>query len=94
MTSILEQLFHGELKPQERSPVRSPRYQEYLDRTSRAEEAFLSRLSEEQVELFEAYRYVESELHDFMELDRFLCGFRLGMGMLTETLSLSDQYMV
>ena len=94
MASILEQLFHGEIKPDQRSPVRSARYREQADRFAQAEDAFLAHLSDEQKELFEAYQYVESEFRDYMELDRFICGFHLGMGMMTEALNISDQYMI
>lgn len=75
---ILEELWHGNIAPQEFNHIEnSPDYQNSLRLVSNNRERLEKGLSEYQNDLFERYNTSVDELNSQSELDAFKSGFKL-----------------
>lgn len=83
---ILEELWFGNIKPNERKlPSNSEQY-ELVKLIIRHEEALFPILSEQAKETYEKLRECRSELSSLVECDAFISGFKLGVKIMVEVM--------
>ena len=78
MSNIIEELFYGNLEPQELTTEITPRLKKKLNELVKKEEELTSRLSEGERELFSKYTCAYNEFSSISVCDSFISGFRLG----------------
>ena len=78
MSNIIEELFYGNLEPQELTTELTPRLKKKLSELVKKEEKMTSKLSEEEKELFANYVCAYNEFSSISISDGFISGFRLG----------------
>lgn len=76
--NTLEDLYYGNLFPQEKCARLDDDVKELLKLLNRNEEKLISTLSDEQKETFEKYKDCNREISEICEREIFLNGFRLG----------------
>ena len=78
MSNIIEELFYGNLEPQELTTELTPRLKRKLSELVKKEEELTSKLSEEEKELFSNYVSAYNEFSSISNSDSFISGFRFG----------------
>ena len=78
MSNIIEELFYGNLEPQELTTELTPRLKKKLSELVKKEEKLTSKLSEEEKELFANYVSAYNEFSSISISDGFVSGFRFG----------------
>ena len=78
MSNIIEELFYGNLEPQELTTELTPRLKKKLSELVMKEEELTSKLSEEEKELFLNYVSAYNEFSSISISDGFVSGFRFG----------------
>ena len=78
MSNIIEELFYGNLEPQELATELTPRLKKKLSELVKKEEKLTSKLSEEEKELFANYVNAHNEFSSISNSDSFISGFRFG----------------
>ena len=76
MSNIIEELFYGNLEPQELTTELTPRLKKKLSELVKKEEKLTSKLSEEEKELFANYVSAYNEFSSISISDGFVSGFR------------------
>lgn len=76
--NTLEDLYYGNLFPQEKCARLDDDVKELLKLLNRNEEKLISTLYDEQKETFEKYKDCNREISEICEREIFLNGFRLG----------------
>lgn len=94
--TLLENLYHGNVHPANKTFEGNPHYAKYMSILSDSETklaAYLKSLpdSDAERELFCQMIEAQTDLSSFLELDCFLDGFRLGASMMLETFILPQQ---
>ena len=74
----LEDLYYGNLLPQEKVSKLDDEMKELIGLLNRNEEKLTATLSDEQKETFEKYKDCNREISEICERNAFLNGFRLG----------------
>ena len=85
MYNILEDLYYGNITPNQRSVRPGSSIQKLMQKQSRLETKLTESLTEEQRTAFEQYLALSAELLDTNCLDSFITGFRLGARLTHET---------
>ena len=78
MSNIIEELFYGNLEPQELTTELTPRLKKKLSELAKKEEELTSKLSQEEKELFSNYVSAYNEFSSMSICDGFVSGFRFG----------------
>ena len=78
MSNIIEELFYGNLEPQELTTELTPRLKKKLSELVKKEDELTSKLSEEEKELFSNYVSAYNEFSSISISDGFVSGFRFG----------------
>ena len=78
MSNIIEELFYGNLEPQELTTELTPRLKKKLSELVKKEDELASKLSEEEKELFLNYVSAYNEFSSISNSDSFISGFRFG----------------
>ena len=78
MSNIIEELFYGNLEPQELTTELTPKLKKKLSELVKKEEELTSKLSEEEKALFLNYTSAYNEFSSISISDGFISGFRLG----------------
>ena len=78
MSSIIEELFYGNLEPQELTTEITPRLKKKLNVLVKKEEELSAMLPEKEKELFANYVNAYNEFSSINNSDSFISGFRLG----------------
>ncbi len=78
MSNIIEELFYGNLEPQELTTELTPRLKKKLNELVKKEDELASKLSEEEKELFSNYVSAYNEFSSISISDGFVLGFRFG----------------
>ena len=78
MSNIIEELFYGNLEPQELTTEITPRLKKKLRELVKKEEELTSKLSEEEKALFLNYTSAYNEFSSISNSDSFISGFRFG----------------
>jgi len=82
--SILESFAYGEIRPLEGFFKWDSQYESVLDRVSEYEGKLMAMLNGEARELFVKFLEAQTEAGEAAGLDRFICGYRLGVLMMVE----------
>ena len=85
--NTLEDLYYGNLFPQEKCARLDDEVKELLKLLNRNEEKLISTLSDEQKETFEKYKDCNREISEICEREAFLNGFRLGARIIIESVN-------
>ena len=86
MRSVINELWHGNIIPQEDSRTNSKEMKELLGYMSRHHEDLENSFSEEQTEIFEKFHDCWSEYMSLAEAAIFGYAFKLGMNLAIESL--------
>ena len=78
MSNIIEELFYGNLEPQELTTEITPSLKKKLRELVKKEEELTSKLSEEEKKLFLNYTSAYNEFSSISISDGFISGFRFG----------------
>ena len=78
MSNIIEELFYGNLEPQELTTELTPRLKKKLSELVKKEDELTSKLPEEEKELFSNYVSAYNEFSSMSICDGFVSGFRFG----------------
>ena len=78
MSNIIEELFYGNLEPQELTTELTPRLKKKLSERVKKEDELTSKLPEEEKELFSNYVSAYNEFSSISNSDSFISGFRFG----------------
>ena len=78
MSNIIEELFYGNLEPQELTTELTPRLKKKLSELVKKEDELSSKLPEEEKELFSNYVSAYNEFSSISNSDSFISGFRFG----------------
>ncbi len=78
MSNIIEELFYGNLEPQEVNSELTSKLKKKLSNLSEKEEQLTARLNGEDKELFQNYVSSYIEFSTTSNADSFISGFRLG----------------
>ena len=87
MRSLIHELWHGIIVPQEDSRINSKEMKELLGYMSRHHEDLEKSFTDEQKEIFEKFHDCWSEYMSFGEAAIFEYAFKLGMQIAIETLT-------
>ena len=85
--NILEDLWFGNISPWEQPFKKDSTYSELLALVIRHQEDLLSRLNDEEKEIFEKYADYSTEMHNLTEREAFIKGFTLGARIIIEVLA-------
>lgn len=86
MKTLLQQLYSGEVYPAEKIVVKTPEYRELNRKISDEITYFNSVLSPKDGERFADLGDMELQRSSAYAFENFVYGFRLGMGLMLETL--------
>ena len=78
MSNIIEELFYGNLEPQELTTEITPRLKKKLNELVKKEEELAAKLSDEEKEKFANYVSAYNEFSSISIADGFVSGFRFG----------------
>ncbi len=78
MSNIIEELFYGNLEPQELTTEITPKLKKKLSSLAKKEEELSAILPEKEKELFANYVSAYNEFSSISNSDSFISGFRLG----------------
>ena len=84
---VLDRLWRGEIAPTERSFRQGSQYQGTVKELCRQMDELLKLLSPEAKEQLEAVSALKSDISMMEHEDSFICGFRLGVGILLDAVS-------
>ena len=86
MKGTIEELWHGNIIPQEDSRTNSPEMKELLNYLARHYEDLEKSFTDEQKEIFEKFHDCWSEYASLAEEEIFAYAFKLGANLMLETL--------
>lgn len=78
MSNVIEELFYGNLKPQELTTEITPKLKKKLSELVKKEEELTAMLTEKEKELFANYVSSHNKFSSISNSDSFISGFRLG----------------
>ncbi len=78
MSNIIEELFYGNLEPQELTTEITPRLKKKLSELVKKEEELTAMLPEKEKDLFANYVLAYNEFSSISNSDSFISGFRFG----------------
>ena len=87
MKGTIEELWHGNIIPQEDSRTNSPEMKELLSYIARHHEDLEKSFTDEQKEIFEKFHDCWSEYASLAEEAIFAYAFKLGANLMLETLT-------
>ena len=85
--NILEDLWFGNISPWERQFKKDGAYAELLSLVIRHQEDLLSRLNDEEKEIFDKYADCSTEMRDLTEREAFVKGFTIGAQIIIEVMA-------
>ena len=92
MKTILEELWYGNLNPQEKIFHRGTQYEQAMQMLCKNENELLALLSEKETEILKKYQKYQNELMQYNSADAFVTGFRLGTRLLIEAFCEEDGF--
>jgi len=84
---VLEDLYLGDIRPNERTFKRNTQYAKALDELVKAGDALTDGLTEEQKELFEDYMTAQREINVLTDCETFCIAFKLGAKIMIDVLT-------
>lgn len=85
MSNVIEELYYGNLEPQELTTEISPKLKKKLSALAKKEEELTAMLPEKERELFVNYVSAHNEFSSISNSDSFISGFRLGARFVYDT---------
>ena len=85
--NILEELYYGNIVPNEKCAKLDDEVKELLKLLNRNEEKLAAALTEAQKETFEKYKDCNREISEISEREIFLNGFRLGARIIIDVVN-------
>lgn len=85
--NILEELYYGNVFPNEKCAKLDDETKELLSLQNRNEEKLMLTLTDEQKETFEKFKDCTREFHEISERQLFILGFKLGARIVFEAMS-------
>lgn len=85
--NILEDIYLGDIRPNERSFKHNSQYAKALDELVKAGDALTDGLTEEQKELFEDYMTAQREINVLTDCETFCIAFKLGAKIMLDVLT-------
>lgn len=89
--SILEELWYGNVNPGELNMKKHSPYKELLALMIRHQDDLLSRLNDEEKQIFEKYADTASEMYSHTNCEVFIRGFTLGIKIMAEVFTNDDE---
>ena len=89
MKSMIKELWHGNISPQENSRNNSPEMKELMEYMARHHDDLLKSMTDEQKEIFEKFEDCWGEYASYAEEAIFEYAFRLGVQLMAEAFLLS-----
>ena len=89
MKSMIKELWHGNINPQEDSRNNSPEMKELMEYIARHHDDLLKSMTDEQKEIFEKFEDCWGEYASYAEEAIFEYAFRLGVQLMAEAFLLS-----
>ena len=86
----LEDLYYGNIIPQEKTFIDDSRYGTLLNYVQRHESALLSEMTETQKETFEKFNDCKEDMQTISEVSAFINGFKLAMRIMIEVMDTSN----
>ena len=87
MESIIKELWHGNIVPEDDCGVRSPEMKQLMEYMARHHEELEKSFTDEQKEIFEKFHDCWSEYMSLTEKEIFVYAFKLGERLMLEMLS-------
>ena len=84
---VLEDLYLGDIRPNERSFKRNSQYAKALDEVVKAGDALTDVLTEGQKELFEEYMTAQREINVLTDCETFCLAFKMGAKIMLDVLT-------
>ena len=84
---ILEDLYLGDVRPNERGFKRNSQYAKALDEVVKAGDALTDTLTEKQKEVFEEYMSAQREVNVLTDCETFIYAFRLAAKIMIDVLT-------
>lgn len=84
MSSLLEQLYFGEIRPEEKIIPKNPEYKLLNSEISNFKEKLLTSLAEDEVELLEKICDLLGKSSSIYSTEVFIYGFKMGVQIVTE----------
>lgn len=85
--NILEDLYLGDIHPNERSFKRNTQYSKALDELVRVGDALTDALTDKQKEMFEDYMTAQREVNVLTDCETFCMAFKLGAKIMLDVLT-------
>ncbi|MBQ8575245.1 MAG: hypothetical protein IJ447_04255 [Clostridia bacterium] len=85
MSNFIEELYYGNIEPQEVNSELTPKLKNKLSRLAEKEEQLTAKLTDEEKELFLSYVSAYTEFSTMGNADSFISGFRLGAKFIYDT---------
>ncbi len=89
--NILEDLWFGNISPWERPFKKDSEYAQLLALVIRHQDDLLKRLNDEEKEIFEKFSECSTEMHDMTEREAFIKGFTLGVKIIIEVMTNTNE---
>jgi hypothetical protein len=87
VNSILEELFFGNINPNEKQFVRNSDYDKAMQTISENEDRLTELLTDKEKSLFLNYENAQNEITSMTSIEYFSDGFRLGAKIMLEVMS-------
>lgn len=84
MSSLLEQLYFGEIRPEEKIIPKNPEYKLLNSEISNFKEKLITSLTEDEVELLEKIYDLLGRSSSIYSTEVFIYGFKMGVQIVTE----------
>ncbi len=84
---ILEDLYLGDVRPNERGFKRKSQYAKALDEVVKVGDALTASLNEEEKKLFEDFMDAQREVSVLTDCETFCCAFKLGAKIMLDVLT-------
>ena len=81
---VLDKLWRGTLSPSEQCVNHDSEYSQLHHKAARMGSQILSRMSDEEKQLFQEYQELRERMAYISEEDMFVNGFRIGVGLLLD----------
>ena len=85
--NILEELYYGNVFPNEKCAKLDEQTKELLSLQNRNEEKLMLTLTDEQKDTFEKFKDCTREFHEISERQSFILGFKLGARIIIEAIT-------
>ena len=91
MKKMIDELWDGEISPQDTLISDNQEYRELQHRQSQNKAELLEALSDEQKELLEKFCATEIELNDISKRESFTSGFKIALRLAAESFCTADK---